>query len=69
MGNNIQQPVSKEETITVYAAPGSEHCEEPPTQVVRANPTQLVVTDRPAGQSSIFFQSVKVNSCCPQIIC
>ena len=56
MGNNIQQqhqqqPVNKDETITVYAAPGSEHCEEPPTQVVRANPAQLVVTDRPAGQN------------------
>ena len=56
MGNNIQQqhqqqPVNKEETITVYAAPGSDHCEEPPTQVVRANPAQLVVTDRPAGQN------------------
>ena len=51
MGNNIQQPVSKEETITVYAAPGSEHCEEPPTQVVRANPAQLVVTDKQGGQN------------------
>ena len=51
MGNNIQQPVSKEETITVYAAPGSEHCEEPPTQVVRANPAQLVVTDKQGGQT------------------
>ena len=51
MGNNLQQPVSKEETITVYAAPGSEHCEEPPTQVVRANPAQLVVTDKQGGQN------------------
>ena len=45
-------------TMTVYAAPGSEQCEEPHTQEVRANPAKLVVTDRPAGQSSILFQSV-----------
>ena len=38
-------------TMTVDAAPVSEHCEEPPTQVVRANPAQLVVTDKQGGQN------------------
>ena len=59
--NNVQGGKTGDETITVYAAPGTEHAHSPPTQVVR----QLVVTDNKTSGQPVQGQLQLPQRPCP----
>ena len=59
--NNVQGGKTGDETITVYAAPGTEHAHSPPTQVVR----QLVVTDNKTTGQPVQGQLQLPQRPCP----
>ena len=59
--NNVQGTKTGDETITVYAAPGTEHAHSPPTQVVR----QLVVTDNKTTGQPVQGQLQLPQRPCP----